>query len=149
IDITDPSNKFVYLYDPHMPDEELMQTKYWILDALKKIYEKNGFIVKPIPEIMLRQTNLPLCYMYAIHFFLYLFVTRDLDALIMRYPFDTIYIMSFTRYILKLCNQYKLINDPEYYILTDNSYQIQNVINENTEINNLLSLVSSRESIKL
>ncbi len=165
-------DKYVYIYEPHMPSVKITRKSYPIIKKIKTYYYDKGFNVKKLPANILKQKNLPLCYMYVIHFFMYLFVTMgmaipkyvpdDDDYLLTKYlDVDDLYIMNFTRYILKLCHEYKLINYVDYYILTNNTHKIQILssqsddnlqiigVNKNTPVYNLIEKISSSAMINI
>jgi len=142
----------VYIYEPHLPTEEQIESEYWLVKEMHNIYAENGFNVMKLPNYILKQTNLSLCYMYALHFFMIIFITKNKEYpdLVTKYQsIDNIYIMNFVRYILKLCNAHGLIPDIDYYILTNNNYQIQKIINKDLVINDLLLKVSDISTLKL
>ena len=136
----DTYNNYVYIYEPHMPTGE-NQHKYCVYTISREIYNKRKYTIKDIPENILKQTNLALCFMYILHFILYTLTTfNDTISTIKYDSSDNIYIMSFVKYILKLCHEYNKIDNIEYYILTNNKFKIQELMTSNTEINNLLSI---------
>lgn len=141
----------VYIYEPHLP-EKLDLTEYSVYIQLQKIYEDNNINVLKLPERISKQSNLSLSYMYVLHFYIYIFVTRnesEKNTIYKDWSIDNIYIMNFTGFILKLSNEYELIGDIDYYILTNNTFQIQNLITRDTQINDLLLKVSSNLMIRI
>lgn len=142
----------VYIYEPHVsPDDEPIMEKYNVYTQLQKIYKNSGYNVLPLPKDILQQRDLPLCYMYVLHFYMFTFVTASESRnIITTYRgFDDIYIANFTHFILKLCHEYTLMNSIDYYILTNNTFQIQKIINDSSEINDLFSKISSKSMAKI
>lgn len=149
------NNNKVYIYDPHNPTPEKIENEYWYIGEIKKIYETNGFIYEPLPSNILSQKQLPLCYLYVLHFFLHIFINNALNKEIGKYDTrcDDIYIMKFTRDLLKLCRQYGLtyVETDQYYLLTNNTYKIQEKIRLDPTIRfyDILEKVSSYEMIAI
>ena len=152
-------NNYVYIYEPLEYKREIIKQQ------IEDIFKTNDFRFKPLPINILSQENLPLCFMYVLHFFIYLFVSESKnskDINIYKYIKveqteadnlgDDYYILSFTHYILKLSYAYDLVNQFDYYVLTDNIYKIQEIIKnmaKNDTINNLISKVSSTQMVDI
>lgn len=110
----------VYIYEPHNKDYNYVQT-------VKKIYEKSGFKLQELPKTIMAQKNLPLCYMYVINFFLIILLYPD--AKYKKYEIyektcDDLYIMKFTRDMLKLLKEYECITEWRYILLTNNMHAL-------------------------
>jgi ankyrin repeat protein len=122
----------VYVYEPHVPteEEESAGQPYWYMGAIKNMYRSEGYIIKDLPYTIFKQRDLPLCYVYVIHYFLYLFLSVGRELELQKYiqECDNLYIMKFTRDLLKLCysyGSYGLVDSVSYYLLTNNTYQMQ------------------------
>lgn len=131
IDQNDKNNKIIYMYEPH-------QTMNIKLVEIGKIFENKQYTVDyKLGGMQLIQRSLPLCYLYCFHYFLVLFVSRFISHNITSNPIeksivainDDAYIMIFGQNILRLCHRYNLINDLEYYIVTNNSYNTKMILN--------------------
>jgi hypothetical protein len=132
----DNKNKKVYIYEPHMKE-------YWYILEARKAYEKKGYTIGEFSDNILEQGGLPLCSLYVLHFFLYIYVNDESSYKKFSYTCDDIYIMNFTRYILKLCHIYGFIPSHLYYLLTNNGYQLLKLLKENDK------LVKERKAIPL
>lgn len=131
-----------YFYEPHLPKK--LEGRYSIIRFIDNILESFGYLKKNLPEYVLKQDELPLCYMYTIHFFICLFISGN-DCEINKKisddkVIDDIYIMDFTKHMLKLCHKYSMINTLDYYFLVNNTFKIYEMIenNNNFFIQNLL-----------
>jgi len=120
----------VYIYEPHM------NMNYPHVILCRTIYNENDKCdVLSLPAYVLRQTKLPLCYMYTLHFFMLIIFNMENDIFNNSHnKYDDIFITKFTRDILKLAHEYKHINDIPYYLLTNNTYRISKLIEESKEI---------------
>jgi serine/threonine protein kinase len=98
------NNKYYY-YEPHFKYYKI-QDNFVNLPIIKTYKKEN------MPESILTQTNLPFCYMYCLHFFLFLLIEQKNDYKLEKYTStcDNLYIMRFIRDIMKLCHLYNLIN---------------------------------------
>jgi len=141
----------VYLYEPHQPVNLQTQNKqYCSYINSQQAYTAQGYKILELPKNILTQTNLPLCYMYVLHFFMYAFISTAQTKRIKKYEYkeyDNVYVMSFTKYILKLCHEYNKISDIDYYALTNNVYKIQTIHSPDI-FKNILQFASSDEMIK-
>lgn len=142
----DNNEKIYYYYEPHGGDPRCQEQN---IDA---VLRENNFKKNDLPENILKQEDLPLCYMYVLHFFIYLFIMKSSNNDIKKAYYvqnvDDVYIALFVRYMLKLCHEYNLVNDLDYYLLTSNTYKLKATINENTIINNILYKNSEHHVIK-
>lgn len=61
----------VYIYEPHMIDatDPTELERFPDYDIQKNIYINAKYNVQPLPINRLKQTFLPMCYMYVLHFF--------------------------------------------------------------------------------
>jgi hypothetical protein len=132
-----------------------------MMQTMESIFMNAKFAIKKIPnnvlpesqpmKLVLRQNKLPLCYMYTLHFFMYLFISKNGMSPIKKYAIysDDIYIMTFTKQVLKLCHLYGFVNDDDYYLLTNNTYKFKQLTaSKGLILNNLLEKVSSKEMLK-
>jgi hypothetical protein len=137
IDTRNPQEKEYYLYEPHTKDDTQQ------FDIINGVFQSYEYKNVQLPKFILGQVDLPLCYMYVMYFFLCLLVSRngllineklsneyeDSDTNItLNMTHDNICIMNFTKQILKLCHKHQMINSTDYYLLSNNFYQIQNII---------------------
>jgi hypothetical protein len=149
--------KYMYIYEPHFSTEHKIYEKYEIY----KEYEIFKFIkdnehtyeINDLPKIILKQKDLPLCYIYVIHFLMSIYFSDDVSEAYVKYDetCDNMYITTFVRYLLKLLHEYKKINDIDYYILTDNTYKVYQLLSDNKDlyIQNIFYYVSSIDLYKI
>lgn len=118
IDLKD-NNKIYYLYEPHIPDDN--DDSYPIPKRLNDIFSNFDFQKKNFPAYVLKQNQLPLCYMYIMHFFLNLYYFENTEIykknIIDNYDDDII--IEFTEWMLESCFQEKMIRPKDYYLLTN------------------------------
>ncbi len=144
----------VLIYDPTMPDKDEQQAgkPYWYVSVIRNVYHNKHYFEDDLPDNILWQGELPLCYMYVIHLFLYKFLTMQSDVILDKYndQCDDVYIMKFTRDILKLCYEYGMVKASDYYLLTNNSYKIQEIIKKEPSVvfYHIIGKVSSVAMIK-
>jgi len=102
--IDNQNNKYYY-YEPHLK-------YYYIQESFNKLPIIVQYKKENIPESILTQSNLPFCYMYCLHFFLFLLIEQKNKYKLEKYTSscDNLYIMRFIRDIIKLCHLYKLID---------------------------------------
>jgi hypothetical protein len=120
IDLKDKNEKKYYLYEPHMPDNN--DKKYPKLSILESIFEKNSFVKQEFPNYVLKQDQLPLCYMYTLHFFFnsYHFEYAGYSTKnILNKCYNDDIIINFTEWMLDLCYKNKMIKAEDYYLLTN------------------------------
>ena len=133
------TNKQEYsYYEPQQPNSahiRLDSQHYCIQLLFDAFFSDNTYTKIELPKNILQQRHLPLCVMYILHLFLYLYI-QYASTYKIHFPYESytdgfnaseIYIIYFIKYILKLCHEYKLIPDIEYYILTNNMYQINQI----------------------
>ena len=119
----DNMKKHIYYYEPHQQKYEKYNHEQ-ILSMFDEFFTKKFF--ENAEHAILRQSSLPVCYMYVIYCFLLLYVTHSDLLLTEKYISEctNVYIGLFIKYILKLAHEYKLIPDMEYYALTQNIYKL-------------------------
>ena len=125
-----------YFYEPHMPKKCINQ--YEIEKIVDSNLSKYGFNKQVLPDCVLTQHKLPLCYMYVLHLFICLFLKQN-DCFFDNKKYsdnkeiNNIYIIDFTKKVLDLCYHNNLITDSNYYLLTNNVYKIcENNINSSS-----------------
>lgn len=117
----------VYIYEPHHPQPDLDKQSYAYEKQYREMYKVANYEIKSLPQYILGQTQLPLCYMYVIHFFLLILLFKDHEQIL--YDASHKYDDIFTRDIFKLVNEYGLIEDDLiYYLLTNNTYWVQHLL---------------------
>jgi hypothetical protein len=123
---------FYYFYDPHNPKK--LNARYSIIKLIDDVFKDLTFNKKILPNYLLEQDNLPLCYMYVIHFFTCLLISDKCiiyDKISNELIIHNIYIMNFIQQMLKLCYKYKMIDTVDYLLLTNNTLKIYELINAN------------------
>jgi hypothetical protein len=120
IDLKNNKNeKYYYIYEPHMPKNN--DDRYPIPQKIENILDDNNFTKKNFPNYIIKQEQLPLCYMYILHFFVTVYHLENTNIkkkyIIDNYNDDII--MEFTEWILDLCYQNKMIIPQDYYLLTN------------------------------
>ena len=144
--IHDNNGKYVYIYEPH-------QKKYKRIESYINFYKNLGYNIKDLPQNILTQESLPLCYMYVLHFFLTIYFIyknkKDINKYIQTSKCDDLYIMTFTKQILKLIFMYGYIDEIKYYVLTNNTFEIIKKINENIQIDTIFGYINSDSMIKI
>jgi hypothetical protein len=120
IDLKNNNNqKYYYIYEPHMPEND--DNRYPIPQKIESIFNNNNFTKKNFPDYIIKQDQLPLCYMYTLHFFMNLYHLENTNIkkkyIIKNYDDDNI--MEFTEWILDLCYQNNMVNTRDYYLLTN------------------------------
>lgn len=118
-----------YFYEPHMPKNN---EEYQHINYITKIFNKLDF-KKGIIPYTLKQDQLPLCYMYVLHNFIFLNHIKKRKSDLCKIDDDDS-IIDFTNFIIEKCYEVKLINKEDYYLLTDkinqyNLYGIKRKIN--------------------
>lgn len=144
------NNKYVRIYEPH-------KNEYGYVISYKKFYTKKDYDIKDLPEVILKQNKLQVCYMYILHFFLVTYFSYKNKKASYKYipdyisgasfACDDLYIMNFTRSMIKLLHEYKYINDINYYLLTNNTYKMSEYLENNKQqkIDNIYGLISGME----
>jgi Leucine-rich repeat (LRR) protein len=124
--------KKIYYYEPHQQKYEKYNHKQ-ILSMFDESFTKTFF--ESQQNSILRQSSLPVCYMYVIYCFLLLYVTHSDLILTEKYIAEctNVYIGLFIKYMLKLAHEYNLINDMKYYALTQNIYKLNNLIKDSSD----------------
>ena len=139
-----------YYYEPH-------NKVYEYVTNFKNAATTKNYIEINLPNNLLKQTNLPLCYLYCLHFFIYIIMNngKDVDKYIQNC--DNLYIMKFTSDILRLCYRYNLFKDFSitnptidstiekkivYYLLQNNINMIRKLLIEHKDILKLTSAIS-------
>ena len=129
-----------FFYEPH--GYNLSGNTYCIGSIVRSFMNEIGYKELFLPKNILKQDLLPICYMYCLHFFIYMFMNLSLKIDIKKYndQIDDVYIMIFTKYILKICYNFQLISEMDYYLLTNNMYKIQQIVkkSQNIIIENLI-----------
>lgn len=134
-------NNEAYIYEPH-------QREYEYVTQFKDFY-KDKYYIADLPEYILKQDSLPICYMYCIHFFLSTLLFPEeggmdkITSFIQNYGHsDDLYIMHFTAKILDLLFSRHRIPNYIYYLLTNDMYRIEE---NNQEIHNVFNYVTTDE----
>jgi hypothetical protein len=127
-----------YYYEPHYPNKKYDE-KYTYIEIADEIFKKNGFSEINLSKNVLQQEKLPLCYIYVLHSFVNLCNNNDNynreQNNAINIEIDDVLIIEFTRKLLKLCYNSNLINDLDYYLLTNDITKINANIKNN--INNI------------
>jgi Leucine-rich repeat (LRR) protein len=128
----DNITKKIYYYEPHQQKYEKYNHEQ-ILLMFDESFTKTFF--ESQQNSILRQSSLPVCYMYVIYCFLLLYVTHSDLILTQKYIAEctNVYIGLFIKYMLKLAHEYNLINDMNYYALTQNIYKLNKLIKDNSD----------------
>ena len=153
----DNHNKTFFYYEPHLHKSEIDKLqpvdKFPYKDMVEQILLSINYTKIKLPNYVLYQTHIPLCYLYTLHFCLAIFIqqaTNTTFATLIGPEYDNTNIMHFGRFILKLCNIQRLITNIDYYVLTNNVYKLNNYYVKLTEpINNLLVKNCNLETFKL
>lgn len=110
--------KKYYLYEPHIPSKH--HKEYPLLQYITTSFEKKDIIKQDLPPYVLKQKSLPLCYMYVLHLFIYLYM---IDNKLIEYKniqcANDTEIMDFTRFIVDQCFECDMIESEDYYLLTN------------------------------
>jgi hypothetical protein len=79
--------------------------------------------------------------MYILHFFLHLYLKNHSNVLknSIIHNYDDDIIIDFTRWIIDLCHENKMIKSEEYYLLTNKICQF-NLCNKRSNYNNIFML---------
>ena len=152
------NKNFVYIYEPlfNKLDDYMMLLNKQFYDGdyityfenVKK-YRSNGYIVLAPPYNIIIQDSVALCYMYVLHFLLNMLLFNN-DFKMYRNNITAvhdIYIMKFTKDMLKILHEYGKISNSVYYLLTNNIYNIKKNCNKEGYIDIDLSLVNSKEML--
>jgi hypothetical protein len=123
----DNITKKIFYYEPHQKKYKKFHHEQ-ILSMFNKSFKITFF--KDVHNAILKQSSLPVCYMYVIYCFLLLYVTHSDLILTEKYIAEctNVYIGLFIKYMLKLAHEYKLIPAMQYYALTQNIYKLNKLI---------------------
>jgi hypothetical protein len=115
-----------YFYEPHMPEK--YNERYEFIKYVNNMFDSNGYVLCKLPTFILRQKDLPLCYIYVLHSILCLYALHNDVKVNNEIENNDSLIINFTEKILNLCHTKKLIQDLDYHILSDNISKINNKI---------------------
>ena len=112
------SDRSYYFYEPHIPSK--YDKEYPLLQYIETSFEKRSMTKQNLPSYILKQQSLPLCYMYVLHLFVYLYM---IDNELIEYKNikceNDIEITDFTRFIIDQCFECNMIEPEDYYLLTN------------------------------
>jgi hypothetical protein len=114
-------NKKYYLYEPHIPNISSEHNKqYPLLQYIMTSCEKKGIMKQDLPHYILKQQSLPLCYMYVLHLFVYLYMIDNklIECKTIECEND-VEIIDFTRFIIDQCFKCDMIKSEDYFLLTN------------------------------
>lgn len=138
------SDKTIHIYEPH----KNIDLDYYFTQLFSNtIFEQYKRI--DLPVYILQQSVLPICYMYVLHFFICTISGLNKQIYIEK-QCDDIFIMKFTRDILKLSHEFKYVEDLTYYLLTNNLYKIDKYIEDDMkQFNDDIKYNNNLDSLQL
>jgi hypothetical protein len=130
-----------YLYEPHMPEE--LSDNYEFIDCMNNFFKSYGYNIIDIPKNLLKQHELPLCYIYVLHSILCLYILNnniniDYEIDCNNEMMSDTYIINFTEKILCLCYDNNMIDGLIFNFLTNNMAKIVKIKNRYIDYDILL-----------
>lgn len=168
LDIDQKSDKLTFFYagvPSHVTGHYIIGNNVWIyepycynynyMNAFRNEYIKNGFIINKLPDFILKQKELDLCYIYVLHFF----IVKLLEINNYTYDYKNIsninsdkYISKLTYNLIEFLYRYKYISSWNYYLLKDDINGMTNFISDKKTIyinviDQLCNIINSKEML--